>query len=118
MGLEEYLNDRCPFRNPLGIEITEFDDAHGVPTPHGEAYLERPSGGCARGVVFTLADSVSAAALMSKHETATPTGDIGIEYYAPATSDLYAQGEIVKDGATTRLVHVDVEDGDGTTSRA
>lgn len=115
MGVREYFN-RGPFRELVGIEITEAADgyAEGV-LPLEEKHSSNRKNLIAQGgVAYTLADSVGGAAAVSLYEKPTPTIDFRIDYLNPGTDDLYATGEVVRDGEETALVEVDVHDEAGT----
>lgn len=113
MSIREHLN-RSPFRELVGIEITEVDDGYA----EGRLSLEqkhssRQGGLIAQGgVTFTLADSVGGAAAVSLEGRPTPTIDFRIDYLRPATDDLYAIGEVTRSGSETSVVDVVVTDAD------
>jgi uncharacterized protein (TIGR00369 family) len=113
MGILEYFNS-SPFRDLVGIEITEAEDGHAEGVLELEAVHSSNDRNLVAqgGVAFTLADSVGGAAAVSLYERPTPTIDFRIDYVAPATDDLYATGEVVRDGSETSLVDVDVYDAE------
>lgn len=115
MGILEYFNE-SPFRELVGVEITEAEDGYAEGNlPLGEEHSSNARTLVAQGgVAFTLADSVGGAAAVSLYERPTPTIDFRIDYLAPATDDLYATGEVVRDGSETSLVDVEVYEADDT----
>jgi uncharacterized protein (TIGR00369 family) len=114
MGVIEYFNE-SPFRELVGVEITEAADGHAEGRlPLGEEHSSNDRNLVAQGgVAFTLADSVGGAAAVSLHERPTPTIDFRIDYLAPATADLRATGDVVRNGRETSLVDVEVHDVSG-----
>lgn len=66
------------------------------------------------GVTYALADTVGGAAVISLHHKPTPTVDMRIDYLAPATTDLRAEAEVVRDGRSVSTADVRVEGADGT----
>lgn len=114
MGILQYFNS-SPFRELVGIEITEAADGHAAGRlPLGEEHSSNDRNLVAQGgVAFTLADSVGGAAAVSLAERPTPTIDFRIDYLAPATTDLHATADVVRDGSETSLVDVEVSDADG-----
>jgi len=111
MGTLDYFNS-SPFRSLVGIEITAAEDGHAEGRLDlGEEHSSNDRNLVAQGgVTFTLADSVGGAAAVSKHGEPTPTIDFRIDYLAPATEDLSATGDVVRDGSETSLVDVEVRD--------
>lgn len=110
----ERFNERYPFGEHLGIELTkveegsvegriELEDHHSLSETMTLAH---------GGVAFGLADSLSAAALASVEGNPGPTLDIRIDYYRPATGDIYGRAEVVRYGEDTGVVEVEVVDGD------
>lgn len=115
MGIVEYFNNG-PFRQLVGVEITEAEDGY------AEALLplcqEHSSNNrkviAQGGATFTLLDSVGGAAAVSLVDRPTPTIDFHIDYLNPATSDLYATGEVVRSGAESALISVEARDDSDT----
>lgn len=111
MDIREYFN-QGPFRELVGIEITEAEEGHaaGELPLSGEHSSNRKNLVAQGGVTYTLADSVGGAAAVSLYRKPTPTIDFRIDYLNPGTDDLYATGEVVREGSETALVEVDVHD--------
>lgn len=115
MGVLEYFN-RSPFRELVGIELTEAADGHAEGRLElAEKHSSTRAGLVAQGgVTYTLADSVGGAAVISLYEVPTPTVDFRIDYLRPATDDLYATADVRRDGDETALVDVEIRDSAGT----
>ncbi|MFB6177104.1 MAG: PaaI family thioesterase [Halobaculum sp.] len=115
MSVADLLND-LPFVQHMGIEVVEAEDGHAV----AELSLERehtsvPEGPVAHGgVPYALADTAGGAAVISLHHRPTPTVDMRIDYHAPATDDLRAEAEVVRDGGSVASADVRIEDVEGT----
>jgi uncharacterized protein (TIGR00369 family) len=113
MNVEEIFN-MIPFVEHLGMELTEAADGHA----EGELELtpelsSNPMGEIAHGAVpYALADTVGGAAVISLSETVSPTVDMRMDYLAPATDDLYAEADVVREGGSVSVVEVDVYDAD------
>jgi uncharacterized protein (TIGR00369 family) len=100
----------------VGIEVTEAADGHAegrleLSETHSSTRANLVAQG---GVTYTLADSVGGAAVVSLYEVPTPTIDFRIDYLRPATDDLYATGDIIRDGDQTALATVEIHDSTGT----
>lgn len=110
------LLDGMPFVDLLDIDVVEAADGHAVAKlPLREEHSSVPGRRVAHGgVTYALADTVSGAAVISLHRTPTPTVDMRIDYLAPATTDLRAEAEVVRDGRSVATADVRVEDADGT----
>ncbi|ESS06139.1 MAG: hypothetical protein A07HB70_01687 [uncultured archaeon A07HB70] len=114
MSILEYFN-RSPFRELVGIEVTEAADGHAeghleLAEEHSSTRADLVAQG---GVTYTLADSVGGAAAVSLYEVPTPTVDFRIDYLRPATDDLHATGDVRRDGDETATVDVAVHDATG-----
>jgi uncharacterized protein (TIGR00369 family) len=114
VGVLEYFN-QSPFRELVGIEITEADDGHAagrlaLSERHSSTGVDLVAQG---GVTYTLADSVGGAAAVSRYDVPTPTIDFRIDYLRPATDDLYATGDVVRGGDETATVGVEIHDATG-----
>ena len=110
----DYFN-RSPYRTLLDITITAAGDgaAEGrleFGDKHSSNRRSRIGQG---GVAFSLADSVAGAAATALVGFPTPTIDFRIDYLAPATGDLFATAEVVREGGETAVVDVEVVDDDG-----
>ncbi|MFB6194501.1 MAG: PaaI family thioesterase, partial [Halobaculum sp.] len=66
------------------------------------------------GVPYALADTAGGAAVISLHHRPTPTVDMRIDYHAPATADLRAEAEVIRDGKSVASTDVRVETVEGT----
>lgn len=105
-----------PFAQLLGIEITEAEDGHAA----GELELttdlsSNPGHLIAHGgVAYALADTVGGAAVVSLNYTVTPTIDMRIDYLNPATSDLHAEADVLRNGESAAVADIDVFDDEGT----
>ena len=115
MNVAELLND-LPFTRHMGIEVVEAVDGHAVAELElGEEHTTVPSEPVAHGgVAYALADTVGGAAVISLHHRPTPTVDMRIDYHAPATDDLRAEAEVVRNGGSVATADVRVEMDDGT----
>ncbi len=110
----DYFN-RSPYRDLLDIAVTEAADGYAEGTlDFGEKHSSNRRQAIAQGgVAFSLADSVAGAAATSLVGFPTPTIDFRIDYLAPATRDLAATAEVVREGGETAVVDVEVVDADG-----
>jgi len=119
MSLEAIFNE-IPFVESLGIEVTEAGDGHAEGRlPLREEHTTNPHGGVAHGgVTYSLADTVGGAAVVSLTEDVAPTVDMRIDYLAPATADLTATADVVRNGGSVAVVNVDIRDAveQGSTS--
>lgn len=115
MTLEEIMT-QMPFAEHLDIEVTEAIDGRATATLDLSAYHSSVPGRSIAhgGVAYALADTVGGAAVISLHYTATPTIDMRMDYLAPATTDLVAEAEVVRDGDSVAVADVAVRDVDGT----
>ena len=114
MDVFERFNERYPFGEHLGLELThveegyvegkiEFEDHHSLSETTRLAHGAVPYG---------LADSLSAAALASVEGNPGQTLDVRIDYLRPATGDIYGKAEVVRYGRETGVVEVEVVDED------
>lgn len=114
MDVFERFNDRYPFGEHLGLEITDVGDGY----VEGRLELQdhhslSESMLLAHGAVpFGLADSLSAAALASVEGNPGPTIDVRIDYLRPATGDLHGTAEVVRYGDDTGIVETEIYDED------
>lgn len=115
MSLEEHFNERSPIRNLLDIEIVEFGEGYAKGhLAFSPKYSSTDRSLVAHGgVVFTLADSVGGAALMTHIQEPTPTLNMQIQYHYPGTDDLFAEAHAVDLDEKTGEVDIDVEDSGG-----
>jgi uncharacterized protein (TIGR00369 family) len=112
MDVEERFNERYPFGEHLGVEVTHVGDGY----VEGKVALEdhhslSENTRLAHGAVpFGLADSLSAAALASVEGAPGPTLDVRIDYLRPATGDVFGEAEVVRYGEETGVVEVELLD--------
>lgn len=115
MDVHERFNERYPFGEHLGVEVTHVGDGYvegkvELAEYHSLSESTRLAHG---GVAFGLADSLSAAALASVEGAPGPTLDVRIDYLRPATGDIYGEAEVVRYGDDTGVVEVKLFDADG-----
>lgn len=105
-----------PFAQHLGIDLTEVGDGYAAAELELTPELSsNPNSLIAHGgVAFTLADTVGGAAVVSKNFTVTPTIDMRIDYLNPATNDLYAEADVIRNGDSVAVADVRVRDDDNT----
>lgn len=114
MDVFERFNDRYPFGNHLGVEVTHVGDGYvegrlELADHHSLSETMRLGHGA---VPFGLADSLSAAALASVEGNPGPTIDVRIDYLRPATDDLDGVAEVVRYGDDTGVVEAEIsQDG-------
>jgi uncharacterized protein (TIGR00369 family) len=113
MSLQSLFND-IPFVERLGMEITAVEDGAAVgELPLQDSHSSNPESMIAHGgVTYSLVDTVGGAAVVSQSETVSPTVDMRIDYLAPATSDLRAEAEVVRNGGSVTVVDIEVYDDD------
>jgi uncharacterized protein (TIGR00369 family) len=115
MELTELFN-QMPFVEHLGIEVTEAGSGYAeARLPFSEELRSHHSGAVAHGgATYALADTVGGAAVISIVGDVTPTVDMRIEYLSPATTDLVATAEVIRNGSSLAIAHVEVHDAEGT----
>lgn len=108
---ESYLG---PFHRLLGLEVEGVSEES---TMVGLSFARRHSSMDEKmvaqgGVVFTLADFCGGLTLLSTDPdiVASPTIDMRIDYLRPATSDLSAEGSVVRMNEHTGVADVEVAD--------
>ncbi|MDS0279113.1 PaaI family thioesterase [Halomicroarcula sp. S1AR25-4] len=113
MSLQALFND-IPFVEELGIELTDVGDGHAeARLPLRDEHSSNPNARIAHGgVTYSLVDTVGGAAVVSLSERISPTVDMRIDYLAPATDDLRATAEVVRNGGSVAVVDVEVYDAD------
>ena len=104
------LFGHIPFANHLGIEVTEAVDGTAAGyVEFQDEHSSNPAGRIAHGgVTYSLADTVGGAAVVSVNEDVTPTVDMRMDYLAPATTDLYAEAELVRNGGSVAVAAIEV----------
>lgn len=112
MDVFERFNERYPFGEHLGIELTHVEEGYVEGKLELEAHhsLSESMLLAHGGVTFGLADSLSAAALASVEGNPGPTLDVRIDYLRPATGDVYGSAEVVRYGDDTGVVDVELTD--------
>lgn len=112
MDVLDRFNDRYPFGEHLGVEVTHVEDGYVEGKLELKAHhsLSESMVLAHGGIAFGLADSLSAAALASVEGTPGPTLDVRIDYLRPATGDIYGEAEVVRYGSDTGVVAVDLFD--------
>jgi uncharacterized protein (TIGR00369 family) len=112
----EAMFDEMPFARLLGIEVTAASEGRATGrlelTADHSSMPDRTVGH--GGVAYALADTVGGAAVMSLNRRPTPTVDMRIDYLAPATADLHAEADVVRNGGGVAAVEVSVTDVEGT----
>jgi uncharacterized protein (TIGR00369 family) len=114
MSLKSMFND-IPFVRQLGMEITAVEDGSAAgELPLQDSHSSNPEAIIAHGgVTYSLVDTVGGAAVVSQSGSVSPTVDMRIDYLAPATTDLRAEAEVVRDGGSVSVVDTEVYDADG-----
>lgn len=109
------LFNETPFVKLLGIEVLEASDGRAVARlPYEEKILSYEGGSVVQGgATYTLADVAGGAAVISLAEDVTPTVDMRIDYLAPVTSEVTAEGEVLRLGSSLAAVRVEMTDVDG-----
>jgi len=112
----DVLFNRIPFAQLLDIEITDVCDGRAeAQMAFSDDLLSNPAGEVAHGgATYALADTVGGAAVVSLSQAVSPTVDMRIDYLAPATTDLTADAEVVRDGDSLATTRVEVLDSEGT----
>lgn len=114
MDVRERFNERYPFGEHLGLEVTHVEDGYVEGKLELEAHhsLSETTTLAHGAVPFGLADSLSAAALATVEGNPGPTLDIRIDYLRPATGDIYGAAEVVRYGEDTGVVETELRDED------
>jgi uncharacterized protein (TIGR00369 family) len=104
-----------PFVEELGMELTAAADGHAeARLPLRDEHSSNPATRIAHGgVTYSLADTVGGAAVVSLSGTISPTVDMRMDYLAPATDDLRAEADVVRNGGSVAVVDVEVYDDAG-----
>ncbi|MFB6253578.1 MAG: PaaI family thioesterase [Halobacteriaceae archaeon] len=115
MDIQTFFEE-MPFAQLLDIEITTVEDgyAEGELPMRQELSWNTDELIAHGGVIFTLADTVGGAALVSKVDQPVPTIDMRIDYLNAATGDLYAEGKTNRVGGDVGTVSVEVLDEENT----
>ncbi|WP_323676246.1 PaaI family thioesterase [Halorubellus sp. PRR65] len=117
MDVSERFNERYPFGEHVGLEVTEVGDGRAKGTIElADHHSLSESTQLAHGAVpFALADSLSAAALASVEGNPGPTLDVRIDYVRPATGDIHGEAVVDRYGDDTGVVEAELHDDDGNT---
>jgi len=115
MNPVEVFNE-MPFARLLGIELTAAEDGHAEGRLHvTDEHTTNPKTGVVHGgATFALADSVGDAAVVSLAGELVPTVDMRIDYLAPATTDVYAVADVLRDGGSLAVAEVELFDDSET----
>lgn len=115
MDIEGFFQN-MPFADLLGVEVTAVDDGHaeGRVEMREELSWSEDRVMAHGGVIFTLADTVGGAALVSLVDRPVPTVDMRIDYLEAGTGDLRAEATVKRNGGDVGVVDVDVFADDGT----
>ncbi len=110
------LFNEMPFTRLLGIELTAAEDGHAEGRLHvTDDHTTNPETGVVHGgATFALADTVGDAAVVSLAGELVPTIDMRIDYLAPATTDVYAVADVLRDGGSLAVTEVELFDSDET----
>ncbi|QSG15741.1 PaaI family thioesterase [Halapricum desulfuricans] len=110
------LFNEMPFTRLLGIELTAAEDGHAEGRLHvTDDHTTNPETGVVHGgATFALADSVGDAAVVSLAGELVPTIDMRIDYLAPATTDVYAVADVLRDGGSLAVTEVELFDDSET----
>lgn len=114
-GITELFN-QMPYAKLLGIEVTEAEEGYAAGVlPFKDELRSNPHGSVAHGgATYALADTIGGAAVISLTQDVSPTIDMRIDYLAPVKDDIYATAEVIRHGSSVSMVHVEIEDDDGT----
>jgi uncharacterized protein (TIGR00369 family) len=114
MDVSERFNERYPFGEHLGVEVTHVGDGcvEGKVALEDHHSLSEDTLLAHGAVPFGLADSLSAAALASVEGAPGPTLDVRIDYLRPATGDVFGEAEVVRYGEETGVVEVELFDAE------
>ncbi|WP_277553936.1 PaaI family thioesterase [Halobaculum limi] len=115
MDVADLLNG-MPYADHMGLEVVEASEGRAVvDLPMSQELSSVPGRQIAHGgVTYALADTAAGAAVISLHHKPTPTVDMRMDYLAPATDDLRAEAEVVRDGGSVATAEVTIEDVEGT----
>jgi uncharacterized protein (TIGR00369 family) len=113
--------DVPPYYETLGIEIRDVESgyAEGLLPADERLSLSRDETILHGGAIASLADATGYWAVSSANDGhLTPTIDLRIDFLAPATGDLTAEAEVVRNGASVGVADVIVETGGTTVATA
>ncbi|NHN43122.1 PaaI family thioesterase [Halorubellus sp. JP-L1] len=114
MDVLERFNEKYPFGQHLGLEITAAEDgvAKGHVALEDHHSLSETTTLAHGAVPFALADSLSAAALASVEGNPGPTLDVRIDYLRPATGDIHGEAVVDRYGSDTGVVETELFDAE------
>jgi uncharacterized protein (TIGR00369 family) len=112
MDVIERFNERYPFGEHIGLEVTAASDgvARGRIELEAHHSLAEDTMLAHGAVPFALADSLSAAALASVEGNPGPTLDVRIDYLRPATGDIHGEAVVDRYGEDTGVVETELFD--------
>jgi len=115
MDLAELFNE-SPFMQLLGMEVTVAEGGHAEGRlPMDEQLYSSNFGSVLHGGgTYALADTVGGAAVVSLAEAVCPTVNMRIDYLSPVTDDIHAEAEVIRDGSSIAVAHVEVHDSSET----
>ncbi|WP_092660218.1 hotdog fold thioesterase [Halorientalis persicus] len=110
------IMEHIPFARHLGIDVIDAEEGYAKGQLELTNELSSNPGHLIAhgGVAFALADTVGGAAVVSLNHTVTPTIDMRIDYLNPATTDLIAEAEVIRNGDSVAVAEVDVRDKNDT----
>jgi uncharacterized protein (TIGR00369 family) len=110
------IMEYIPFARHLGIEVTDAEEGYAKGQLELTDELSSNPGHLIAhgGVAFALADTVGGAAVVSLNYTVTPTIDMRIDYLNPATTDLIAEAEVIRNGDSVAVADINVRDQNDT----
>jgi len=111
MDIEQYV-DEIPYWDLLGMELQEVSEGRAVVTLEADhAHSSNDAQFITHGgVISSLVDSAGGTAALSVSDSITPTIDLRVDYLAPATTDMRAEAEVLRNGESTAVVSCDVFD--------
>lgn len=113
MDIEDIF-EYIPFAQHLGLKLTEVGDGYAAGklelTPELSSNPNRLI--AHGGVAYALADTVGGAAVVSVNHTVTPTIDMRIDYLNPATSDMFGEARVIRNGDSVAVADIQIRDSD------
>jgi uncharacterized protein (TIGR00369 family) len=111
MNLEKY-SEETPYWNHMGMDLLELSEDHvkvklNLEEEHSSISHKIVAHG---GVISSLIDTAGGILATSINNSPTPTLDLRVDYLNPATSNLLAYAEILKEGSSTIVITCEVYD--------